>query len=220
MTINPAIVSFGTGGWYPKGLARLKASCEPYGYLSCYDNHSYPVGCPTHQACPYAFKPYTMLAAHQHNGHDAILWADASAWLRHDPYPIYEQIKRDGYILFYNGWSNAQWCNDKQLDAFGYTRDQAEKQHHIVGGLLGIDFDSAMGREIFNVWMGSVHLFPGKWTNEAMTESLDPRCLGSRHDQAVMSLIAAKMELKITDPTNFFTFDPNDDKPIFALQGL
>jgi len=161
-----------------------------------------------------------MLAARLHHNHDVVLWADASAWLRHDPYPIFEKIKQDGYILFYNGWSNAQWCNDRQLEAFGYTRDEAEKQHHTVGGIMGIDFESEIGQLIFGMWMEHIDLFKGNWDNLTGSESSDPRCLGSRHDQAVMSLIVAKLGLTLTDPTPYFTFDPNDNVPIFALQGM
>jgi hypothetical protein len=160
-----------------------------------------------------------MLAAHR-QGHDVVLWADASAWIRHDPYLIFSHIKEKGYILFDSGWTNEKWCNDRQLAAFGFTRDEAQNQKQSVGGLMGFDFDSEIGQKIFGLWMENIDLFTGNWDNLAGSESNDPRCLGSRHDQAVMSLIVAKLGLTLTDPSEYFTFDPGDKEPIFALQGM
>ena len=100
------------------------------------------------------------------------------------------------------------------------TRDEAENQKQSVGGLMGFDLSSEIGMLIFGMWMESIDLFTGNWDNLTGSESNDPRCLGSRHDQSVMSLIVAKLGLTLTDPSEYFTFDPSDNIPIFALQGM
>ena len=46
---------------------------------------------------------------------------------------------------------------------------------------------------------GHVGLFGGSRTNEGLTESNDSRCKGHRHDQSVISLIAAKHALDVLD---------------------
>lgn len=215
--MNPVITSFGNKHWYPKGIERLRASCDQFD-VKCTPFLGYPIGCPTHEQTPYAFKPYCMEAVRKY--HDIVLWCDSSGWLMNHPQPIFDIIEKQGYIFFYNGWNNAQWCNDRQLEAFGFSRDEAEKQHHVVGGLFGIDFRTEIGQTIWKLYWSSIDLFKGQWDNKHLTESADPRCLGSRHDQSILSLIVATMNLTITDPTGYFTFDPNQKHCIFALQGM
>jgi len=215
--MNPVITSFGKGQWYPKGIERLKNSCNEFNVI-CQPFLNYPYGCPTHQDIPYAFKPYCMDAVRKY--HDIVLWADASAWIINDPQPIFEIIHDQGYIIFDSGWKNDQWCSNRQLEAFGFNRDQAADQRQVVGGLFGIDFSTDLGAAIFEIYKNSIDLFKGQWTNEHLTESADPRCLGCRHDQSILSLIAATLDLTITNPTGYFTFDPKQKDCIFALQGM
>ena len=215
---QPVITSFGKCHWYLKGIERLKKSCDQFG-VKCTPFLNYPIGSPTHEQIPYAFKVHCIKALSGY--HDVILWADSSAWLMNDPKPIFDIIKEQGYIIFDNfGNNNAHWCNDRQLWRFNFTRDEAEKQKHVVGGLFGIDFSSEIGNEIFNQYKLLADLFKGEWSNKNLTESIDPRCQGSRHDQSILSLIAAQRGLTITDQNKFFTFDPTQKDCIFALQGM
>lgn len=211
------ITSFGNDHWYPKGLHRLKESCQKFN-VPCETFQDYPPSCPHHSRIPYAFKPYVIDIVSKR--YDQVFYADASAWLINDPKPIFEIIKEQGYILFFGGWNNAQWCSDRQLEAFGYNRDQAEQQHHVVGGLFGIDFTSEIGQTIFKIYKNSINLFTGQWKNDLLTESADPRCLGCRHDQSVLSLIAASLNLTLTNPSEFFSYDINQKDCIFVLQGM
>ena len=116
------IVSLGVGAWYPQGIARLRASCEKMKAPHKLYVH-YPSSVPTHQQLPYAFKLYMMQIAS--NDTPIVLWLDSSCWLQHDPTPIFDHIKKHGYLIFDGGWSNAQWCNDRQLEAFEFTRHEA-----------------------------------------------------------------------------------------------
>ena len=171
--IEPVITSFGKGQWYPKGIERLKKSCDQFG-VKCTPFLNYPLGSPTHEQIPYAFKIHCMEAVRHY--HNVVLWADSSVWLMNDPKPIFDIIKEQGYIIFDNfGNNNAHWCNDRQLGHFGYGRGQKCRCHG---------------------------------------------CQGSRHDQSILSLIAAQRGLTITDQNKFFTFDPTQKDCIFALQGM
>jgi hypothetical protein len=211
------IVSLGVGGWYPQGIARLRASCEKVGAPYKLFSH-YPKAVPTHQQLPYAFKLYMIqLASHET---PIVLWLDSSCWLQCDPQPIFDHIKKNGYIIFDGGWSNAQWCNDRQLEAFGFTRDEATKQKHCIGGIVGLDMESKIGKAIFDRWFVNIDLFKGSWNNDHLTESQDARCLGSRHDQSVLSLIVAEMGLTATPCKGWLNFDVTDKDSIILAQGM
>lgn len=219
MTPIRCIVSFGSGGWYPKGLARLRESCERFGVnfigQSHYDNTIY-----NHDKYPYAFK-LSMINKAMEAGYDTILWVDCSGWLQHDPTPIFEQIERDGYLLLNNhGQFNNWWCSDKQLDAFGYTREEARTQVHVVGGLWGVTNGDFEGGDLLGDMIENIRLFKGLHSNSFYTESLSDECRGNRHDQSVMSLIAAKHDLIITDQAGIVTFDPEQLDGIVAMRGM
>lgn len=214
---RPAIVSFAYGGWYPRGLQRLKASCQRFD-VQLYGYETYPAFCPSHQDVPYAFKLYTMQIVAVTN--PVMLWLDASGWLQHHPQAIFDHIEQHGYLILDNEHPNSTWCSDRQLEAFGYTRDEAEIQHQVIGGCIGFDFRNQEAVSIFYEWMANIDLFRGRWDNKGHTESQDPRCAGSRHDQSVMSLIAAKRGLTITDPAPIVSFDPNNTEVPILMQGM
>lgn len=215
--MNHTIVSLGVGNWYPQGIARLRASCEkvkaPHSLFT-----QYPSDVPTHAQLPYAFKLYMMRLVGKES--PIVLWLDSSCWLQHDPTPLFDHIEKHGYLIFDGGWSNAHWCNDKQLESFGFTRDEAEKQKHVIGGIVGLDLQSEVGKAIFERWFAHIDLFNGNWDNKALTESQDKRCLGSRHDQSVLSLIVADMGLTATPCKGWLNFDVTDKEAIILAQGM
>jgi hypothetical protein len=149
-----------------------------------------------------------------------VLWLDSSCWLQHDPTPLFEHIKKHGYLIFDGGNKNHNWCSDKQLEAFGFTRDEATNQKHCIGGIVGFDMSSEIGKAIFNRWFANVDLFKGSWNNDNLTESQDARCLGSRHDQSVLSLIVAQMGLTLTPKNGWLNFDVTDADSIILAQGM
>ena len=215
--MSNTIVSLGVGSWYLQGIARLRASCEKFNAPYKVFSH-YPQFVPTHKQLPYAFKLYMMRLA----SHDTpvVLWLDSSCWLQHDPTPLFDHIKKHGYLIFDGGHKNSQWCNDKQLEAFGFTRDEAQNQKHCIGGIVGLDLQSEVGKAIFDEWFLNVDLFKGHWNNDNLTESQDARCLGSRHDQSVLSLIVAKMGLNATPTKGWLNFDVTDKDSIILAQGM
>lgn len=184
----------GVGSWYPQGQARLARAASRFGFPLAQATQ-YPAGCPTHEEHPYAFKAVAMTRAIGLADH--LLWLDSSCDVQHPLEPIFDIIRDQGYFLLANdGWNNAQWCNDRSLAAFGYTRDQAEKQTHLTSMCCGFSMTHPIGRELLTRWIGNVSLYRGGWFNPKGVESKDPRCLGHRHDQSVLSLLAAQMQLR------------------------
>lgn len=214
--MSNCIVTFGNSAWYPQGVARLKQSCEKFG-IDCMGFTDYPIGCPTHSEIPYAFKVHCMEYAFRTC--DRVLWLDSSAWLLHDPTPIFDHIEKHGYLILHNhGQFNGWWCNDRQLGAFGYSRDEAMTQPHAVGGMVG--FDKISTSWLFNEWADNIDLFKGAWDNAKHTESHDDRCRGSRHDQSVLSLLVAKNNLDLQNQAGFVTFAPEVLDGIVAMRGM
>jgi len=208
------VVNYATGG-FVHGQRRLVATCKSIGLeVECYgarDKFS------PHEEAPYFFKYEAILAASKKAS--VLLWADATVYASgaKSADPIFEHIEREGYYLQNQGWNNAQWCNDRSLAAFGFTRDEAETQCQVLGGFFGISLDHSMGRMILDKVIAHKHLFPGGWNNNSKTESEDLRCLGHRHDQSVLSLIAAEHHLKtpVCEDNGWCCY--RDDDPAFVF---
>jgi hypothetical protein len=219
--MNTVILSVGIGAWYPKGLRRQETALRQTGYHGTIKHWSaqYPPGSPSHQQCPYAFKPYAFKWALD-NGYTSALWLDSSIWPQHSIEPILNHIERHGYLVLLNGWTTGEWSTDAQLEAFGYNREEAMQIKHGVGGIIGINFTHPDGLTVYENYLSHSYLFPGAWSNEAGQVSSDPRVLGSRHDQAVLSLIAHKHGLEFTGGADIFTYDVTNPKPILLAQGM
>lgn len=223
--IQTTIINVGIGQWYPRGSERLKNSIkaiEPDIETAFYN--SYPDGCASHDVIPYGFKVYAIAIEadkflHSDSGRNILIWMDSASWLKKPIQPILDVIAKQGYWFTEGGWNNAQWCSDRQLEAFGYSRDEAEKQNHVMACCFGIDIATEIGQIILQEYADHLHLFPGKWNNDTKSESTDPRCLGSRHDQSILSLICAKHNLTITKPTGLLSYNIEDDAVIVS-QGM
>ena len=159
---------------------------------------------------PLAAKPEIMQAAAKPN--QALLWLDASVVVNGSLEPVFYHIEQHGYLLLDGGWNNAQWSNDRSLAAFGYDRDEAEKQPQAMAGVFGISTYHPWRRLLLKEWHRQKKLFAGAHANDRQSESRDPRCLGHRHDQTVLSLIAARNGCEIIHPPQeWFCYGINPD---------
>ena len=124
------------------GQLRLRRCCEAIGQpIVCYgpDDKFTP-----HSDVPYYFKVDAMIKASCRCR--VLLWLDSSIVATGLPLdPVFEHLEREGHLLTWQGWSNAEWCNDRSLTAFGYTRDEAAKQKQVRGGFWGINLDLRSG---------------------------------------------------------------------------
>lgn len=213
------IISFATGR-YNKVLGRLIHSIErcdeSIDYLAYFDE--YPKGCPTHQEVPYAFKAFVLKEA-INQGYTSIIWMDSAVWIQHDITRLFDQIEREGHLIFRNGWTQANWSTDAQLEAFNLTRDEAESMPHPMACVIGFHVNDQTIEWIHD-YINAYPLFVGAWNNNGNVCSQDMRCLGSRHDQTVLGFIANQYGLKFTNTEGLISYDINDTNSLLLTQGV
>lgn len=198
--MNPCVVNFGKGAWYPRGRQRLLDSLKGVGYaggILSYTDES-QIGAPTHQQAPYAFKTSCFLRA-QEAGHDVVLWCDCSVWAIRPLDALLEHVRREGHVFFQGGWNCAQWSTDSSLESLGVTRDEAEKLPMLMACCMGLDLTNPRSAEFLRRWHEKAmdgHTFAGPWSNEGQACSKDPRCLGHRHDQTAASVIGGLLGME------------------------
>lgn len=224
-----AIVSLANNrGNYYQGLARLGDSLKDrfdgdfFGFMG---EHS--VGAPKHAENPYAFKLYALEAAID-KGYDQILWVDSSVYAIKDVQPIFDIIDRQGYVMQDSGHYVGNWGSDIQLNAFNLNRDKAMGMRmYGNAGLLGLNIKSPIAMGFFIKWRHcmNIGLFKGHWTNEDKAESRDERCLGSRHDMVIGSILAHHFQMSYHPGDQLLQYAapeerPNNDSIIFFAQGI
>lgn len=195
--MKTCVINFGKNAWYPTGSARLVESLRTVGFTG--DVHVFndeaQIGAPTHQAAPYAFKPHALRWA-VNQGYELVLWADSSCWAIKPIDVMFEHIAQRGHLFFYN-CNTGNWSNDRSLEFFGVTREQAFSIPMLMGICMGWDMRTEKCQEFLRRWEAAIPTFPGSWTNSGQTESADPRVLGHRHDQTAASIIAWQLSLPL-----------------------
>ena len=166
------------------------------------------IGSPTHKDSPYEFKLFSIKKAKK-LGYEIVIWVDASMRLIKPIDSLIPKVKEVGIYIQQDGWAVGQWANDKALEYFGVSRDEAMKISNAYACIMIFDFTNNISSlfldELFKC--ASAGLFKGQWHNKDKTESQDERCLGHRHDQTCVELIANRMGLEkqpflvSTDPT-------------------
>jgi len=160
----------------------------------------YPPGCPKHSNNPYAFKPFVINKARE-DGYDQVLWIDAACIVKKRLDPIWNILDKQGYYIQLNGWQSGEWASDDCLRQMNVTRDEAMLMPHAMANVMGFDFTNPIAEKLFNTWHnhGKMGTFNGDWKNDKQQCSQDPRCLGFRHDQTVISILASQAGLNFTD---------------------
>ena len=213
------IISFATGRYnsvLDRQIQTVLQHTEDIDHI-CYRD-SYPQGCPTHQEVPYAFKAFVLKEA-MDKGYTSILWMDSAIYIQHDIEPLFEIIEREGYLIFRNGWTQANWSTDAQLEAFNLTRDEAESMPHPMACVIGFQINDETIEWIHD-YINSYPLFVGAWNNNDNVCSADTRVLGSRHDQTVLGFIANQYGLKMTNPNGLLSYDVTDPIALTLSQGV
>lgn len=138
---------------------------------------------PLHTDNPYAFKIYAIEAA-RNMGYDQVLWFDASVYPVKDITPIFDWLTEKGIFLEEAGHYAGQWANQRALDYFGLTKEEAMKMPMFSAGFCGFDFRNPISQEFFAEWKEAMlnGIFKGLWED-------------SRHDMTAGSIIANKQGL-------------------------
>jgi glycosyltransferase involved in cell wall biosynthesis len=200
---DAVIINVGVGHWYPRGTDRLVQTLAEQGWggavLSWRD--VYPDGAPTHEQMPYAFKLRAFDLARE-QGFKKILWLDSSAYALAHPWPLFRKMDERGYYFWTSHDSCAPWCNDRSLDYFGFTREQARGIPMLAGGCIGLHVDSDKAQAFYAMWKQAMAdgIFPGPW-RRGPADPEPPEYRGHRHDQTAASLAAHEvgMEVDLTD---------------------
>lgn len=223
--MSPCVVSFATSrGWYLRGQERLRSSLKAQGYQGAFLGlNQYPVGCLSHQQNPYAFKVYALYEAVR-QGHDLVIWLDASCWAIRPLESMIEEVERSGYLLFTCGWSVGQWCTDHALRILGTSREEAFKISLVIGGCVCLYLKDERSLKFLRLWKEAADrgTFVGQWTNKNRLVSEDPRVLGHRHDQPAASIISYKLGMKSTYCPKFFSYctPVPDPETVIVTQGM
>jgi len=224
------ILNFAKDGNYLKGQKRLSDSLNNHGYRSArmFYTDETELGSEPHFENPYNFKIHAFdkaIAA----GYTYILWVDASVYTVRPVAPLFEIIEREGYIMQEAGHMAGSWTNDKTLEYFGVTRDEAMNMPmYGNAGLLGLNTNNKTAMDFYSAWRQSMidGMFKGAWHNNDKTESDDERCKGHRHDMSCGSIIANRLGMKYYkgDEILQYTYgvdrEPKSDKIILLAEGL
>ncbi len=205
-----AAVSYATGKWYPAGIVRLRKSLDTWrinrtDYLY---TDELPPGSPSHAERPYAFK-YFALDHVRKQGHRFAWWLDSSIIMVAPPrLPIRWAIDHGAYIGLFRGYTVGQYTSDAALAELALNRDAAMTMPMADANMFVLDLHSPLANKLLDQmleWAVHPRVFPGSWNNESHAVATDDRVLGHRHDQSVLSIVAARLGLNFYRYTDLVT---------------
>jgi hypothetical protein len=203
-----AVVSYADYGIYVKLVEKLKRTVELHnpGLDVLIFRSPEEIGAPSHQNNPYAFKVYSIQKARD-LGYTTILWCDSVLRPVRSLVPLIEDINKIGIYFQKDGYMCGQWANDRALEYFKVTRDEAMNISSIYACFMGFNFKSELACEYFRRWKRACDdgIFRGRWKNDEKTESQDERCHGHRHDQTSSELIAYQIGIPLN--AQVFSYD-------------
>lgn len=215
-----AIISAGTGHWYPRGINRLRRSLIHHGFAgeiltwTDFPNDRYD------KSCPYTIKAAAFDSAIE-AGFTHILWCDASFWAINYVEPLFDIINHDGYYLLQSGYNAAQSCSDSCLNYFNVSRDEAELIPDSATGAIGINLSNPIAKQFIDDFRKAAldRVFHG--SRHHAGQSADPRFLFHRQDQSAATIIAHKLGMKLHSFGEHVDYYPvKNDKCIFAIKGM
>lgn len=220
MREDVAVVTFASGDYTQMPYSRVRPGLSHHNPdipLFIFHNET-DIGSPPHSRDPYAFKLYAIERVRK-MGFRTVLWCDSILKLQRDLNPLIAEVRNVGVYLAGDGLKCGQWANDRALDYFGVTRDQAMEISAIWACFMGFDFQSPVASEFIRRWKAACNAgaFRGRWNNNELTESQDPRCKGHRHDQSCAELVAHAMKLPLSRPV--LHPDPTYDHTYFEGRG-
>lgn len=192
---HAVVVSFASGRYQPfaNQLQKYMRKHSPGIDVLVFFSES-EIGSPSHQSNPYAFKLYAIEAARR-QGYPIVLWCDSILKLTRPLETLLPEVEAVGVYLAQDGWKTGMFANDRALEYFGVTRDQAMEISAIWACFMGFDFRQPVTHEFFARWKKACDdgIFRGNWHNTTQSESQDPRCKGHRHDQTCAELVSYQM---------------------------
>lgn len=215
-------------GWYKEGQLRLYKSIlehegEKYKGYGLYSNEDIKMLSLYSKDCPYTCKAAVIKHAIE-LGYHKILWLDCSVTLLKPLDEFWEIVDKNGYYFMAGGWNCAQECNDRSLEYFGYTRDEAELIHSLWSCIFALDLRNEKAKKVCDLFLQAAKdgIFHGSRHHD--NQSYDPRFKHHRQDQSVLSLAFHKVGLQIFHPPQIHMWYAGMNKEpletnIFKVQG-
>lgn len=214
---NAVVISYADSGIYTRVVEKLKQTVEFHnpGLDVIIFRSPSEIGAPPHRENPYAFKVYAIQKARE-MGYTTILWCDSVLRPIRSLVPLIESINNAGVYFQKDGYECGRWANDRALEYFKVSRDDAMKISSIYACFMGFNFKTELACEFFRRWKRACDdgIFKGFWKNDNQTESKDPRCTGHRHDQTSAELIAYHMPIPLNKAV--FSYDVNNADRYFT----
>jgi hypothetical protein len=213
------ICTLALGENYVRGVWRMRQtfrSISP-GYELQTWVETLPLGSPNNQGefAAYCAKPFVLGAA-KDSGADIGILLDAAFVPIRSIQPLVDFIAERGYYFCDNGFNVGQWSTDRALEMLNFTRKTAFTIPEISSYCVGLDFRVPRSVFLLQDWKTTWPAIPGPHTNENAGDmsmkqrevgfcSSDPRCLGHRHDQTTLSLLAYRAGMLERTPRPIFT---------------
>lgn len=224
--MKACIINAGIGGWYPKGMDRLKNSLIHHGcsvdilqWKNEWPNGNFDSG------NLYNLKASALEVAIE-RGYTHILWLDCSMWAIKNPQPIFNILIDEPVYVETNGYNCAQECSDRCLSYFGVNRNDAEKMPMCSSGCLGINVSNPIGKRFADEWIIAAKQGVFNGSRERAGQSLDERFLHHRQDQSAASIIINSLGIKMRKLGTHLCYYPGlygtqeTDQTIFFIQGM
>jgi hypothetical protein len=154
----------------------------------------------------YCAKPF-VLAAARNDGADIAILADASFYAIRSIQPLIRHIAQVGYYLCNNGYKVGEWSSDRCLSRMGIEREKTWNMREVSSYCVGLNFADGRCTELLHRWCGYASdrlTIPGPHTNsygrhEGRNKgfvSHSHLVAGHRHDQTVLSVLAARLDMQ------------------------
>ena len=220
-----ALVTVATDSYLPfqdRLIARMQeidSDCQIHAWQSI------PANWPSHQERPYAFKSYALLEASK--SADLLLWCDAPIVPVRDLAPLWDRIERNGYWIARNGWNNYEWTADSAYPELFPFLDLDEARQfnktipHVVASAFGVNVQHQLGNELLAGYyrLCKTTAICGPWKNTPETPCGPPDVFGHRHDQTILSMLAAGWGCELTNCPDIFAYAPGGDSSILVSDG-
>ena len=173
-----------------------------------------PSDWPSHSEKPYAFKSKALREASKTC--DLLLWCDSAVIPVQDMTSLWQRIERDGYWVMNNGWKNYEWTADSAYRELfpGLSLEAARKVNktipHICAAAFGIGLNRLIGREFLEEYcrLCDTSAIRGPWKNTPETPCGPADVLGHRHDQTILSVLAHRFKMRLTNCPEIFSYAP------------
>jgi len=213
------VVSVGINGKenYADYALKLKASLNSMHIQNKIWINEYPVGSPSHQNCPYAFKYFAIKDA-VNKGYKKVLWLDSVCKICGNTNELMSILESKKYFLPPDGWYVGQWCKDDALAPLEITREESFTIPVLAAKHMAFNFNDErnvrfLERFKYFIDYDSGNVLRGSWTNGNKEVSQDSKVLGHRHDQTVLSVIAHKFGMLLDGSLNEMIVWHSETKP-------